>query len=91
MKLWLFLLAALLTGVALYVYLDPGLNRQVEQEVRSLLPEQQATRLYRWTDARGQVHITDQPPAAGIRYERIEYRHDANVLPREALTGKPEE
>ncbi|HID49874.1 MAG TPA: DUF4124 domain-containing protein [Chromatiales bacterium] len=90
MKRWLFLLAVLFTGIALYLYLDPDLHRQVEQEIRTWLPEEQPTRLYQWTDARGQVQITDQPPAAGIRYETLEYRHDVNVLPREALTGKPE-
>jgi hypothetical protein len=91
MKIWLLILAAILTGAALYIYLDPGLNRQVEQEVKNLLPDQQATSLYKWRDTRGQTHITDQPPPTGTSYEMVEYRHDVNILPREALTGKPKQ
>ncbi|MCG6936325.1 MAG: DUF4124 domain-containing protein [Proteobacteria bacterium] len=91
MKTWLFILAAVLAGVALYIYFDPGLNQWVTHSVKTLLPDQQSTRLYKWRDSQGQTHITAQPPSAGIDYEPVEYRHDTNVLPSEALTGKPKQ
>lgn len=91
MKTWLFILAAVFTGVALYVYLDPQLNKQVKREFNDLLPSQQTTTLYKWYDKQGRPQITDLPPPEGIKYELVEYRHDANVLPSEAFTGKPKE
>lgn len=35
--------------------------------------------LYRWTDAAGTVHVTDQPPGGGRKYERID------AMPREGI------
>jgi len=37
--------------------------------------------VYRWRGPDGTVHVSDRPPPGGIPYERLEYRHDVNVLP----------
>ena len=39
------------------------------------------TRLYKWRDAKGTVHITDEPPPEGTKFEKLEYQNDANVVP----------
>jgi hypothetical protein len=39
------------------------------------------TRVYKWRDAEGAVHITDEPPPAGTTFEMLEYQNDANVVP----------
>ncbi len=39
------------------------------------------TRVYQWRDAKGGVHITDEPPPEGIEFEKREYENDANVVP----------
>lgn len=41
-----------------------------------------ATHLYKWRDAQGEWHVSDEPPPAGTPYETLEYREDVNVLPR---------
>jgi hypothetical protein len=76
MKKLLFFLLAVLTGVALYIYLDPALNRQVQREFEDL------------KNASGQWQITDQPPAAGIAYETVQYDRNTNVVPSANLTGQ---
>jgi len=43
-------------------------------------PATAAPKLYRWTDAKGRLTVTDQPPAAGD-YEVLQYHPDTNVLP----------
>jgi hypothetical protein len=92
MKKFLLILAAVLTGIGLYVYLDPHLSRQLENSVREALPGQSpSSQVYKWRDRQGQWQITDRPPAEGVPYEVLEYDHDANLMPSEALTGrKPE-
>ncbi len=37
--------------------------------------------VYRWRGPDGTVHVSDRPPPPGVPYERLEYRHDVNVLP----------
>ncbi len=39
------------------------------------------TRVYKWRDANGAVHITDEPPPEGTEFEKLEYQNDANVVP----------
>ncbi|NIR30059.1 MAG: DUF4124 domain-containing protein [Gammaproteobacteria bacterium] len=41
-----------------------------------------STYLYKWRDARGEWHVSGEPPPAGTPYDRLEYREDTNVLPR---------
>jgi len=76
------ILLALALGAAGAYFLFPA-------EVRSLLGHTPldfmapgATRLYRWRDDSGGWHITDQTPADGRPYERLEYPRDTNILPR---------
>ena len=89
MKKVLFVLAAIVTAVVWYVYDDPKLSREIEQEVKQLIPAQpKTTTVYKWQDKNGQWQITDQPPPAGISYETLQYQSDANIMPSEAITGK---
>jgi hypothetical protein len=74
--------------VALYIYLDPALNRQVQREFEDLTHANQTQTLYRWKNASGQWQITDQPPAAGIAYETVQYDRNTNVVPSANLTGQ---
>jgi hypothetical protein len=92
MKKFLLILAAVLTGIGLYVYLDPRLSRQLVNTVREALPDQSpSSQVYKWRDASGRWQITDRPPAGDVPYELLEYDHDANLIPAEALTGRQAE
>lgn len=88
MKKALFIFLAILTGVALYIYLDPSLNRQAGQQIDKLLDSEQTRTLYRWQNAEGQWQVSDTPPAAGIPYETVQYNRNTNVVPSENLTGR---
>ncbi len=92
MKKYLIILAAILTAVAWYIYDDPELNDKVRTEVKQLIPvPATTTTVYKWRDAKGNWQITDQPPPAGIQFEALEYQSNTNVMPAEAITGKPTE
>lgn len=71
-------------GAAALFYLRPGFAPRLPEwlEQTALLPQAEVTQLFQWQDADGRWHVSDQPPAAGIAYERLEYRHDTNILPR---------
>ena len=43
--------------------------------------ELQTTKVYRWKDASGNLHVSDQPPVSGIEYQEQTYHRDDNVLP----------
>ncbi len=75
---WVVLLLAALAGVAWWLLGAPG--RWEEAAARAGL-KPPASVVYRWRDADGTVHVSDRPPAPGVPYERLEYRHDVNVLP----------
>ena len=90
MKKYLLILAAILTAVVWYIYDDPQLSHKVKKEVKQLIPPQdKTTTVYKWRDAQGNWQITDQPPPAGMPYESLEYQSNTNVMPAEAITGKP--
>ena len=73
-------LLLLLGGVAYYFTLYP--ERMPAWAAKTTLGrELQTTRVYRWQDAAGVWHVTDQPPANGTPYEVQEYARDTNVLP----------
>ena len=89
MKKILFILAAILTAVVWYVYHDPKLSREVEKEVKQLIPaQQQTTTVYKWRNKAGHWQITDHPPPVGTIYETLEYQSDTNLMPSEAITGQ---
>ena len=77
------ILAVVATGV-FYVYRNPIAvselvnDTPLEGAVRSTLG---TTRVYKWRDAEGTVHITDEPPPEGTNFEQLEYQNDANVVP----------
>ena len=52
--------------------------------VRSFIPEA-PVRLYKWTDADGQVQYSNTPPPAGVAFEMVDYWEDANVIPDRPL------
>ncbi len=74
---------------AYYVYRNPTVvsplveDTPLESIVRDTLG---TTRVYKWRDANGTVHITDEPPPEGTEFEKLEYQNDANVVP--SLTKK---
>lgn len=37
--------------------------------------------VYRWRDARGVLHVTQQPPSGGQAYERVDIPEDRNIVP----------
>ena len=77
------ILAVVAAGV-FYVYRNPIAvselvnDTPLEGAVRSTLG---TTRVYKWRDAEGTVHITDEPPSEGTQFEQLEYQNDANVVP----------
>ena len=50
-------------------------------------------RLYRWRDGNGVLQLTDTPPPAGRKAERVRLREDVNVVPMsppaDAAEGAP--
>jgi hypothetical protein len=69
---------------AYYVYRNPTVvsplveGTPLESTVRETLG---TTRVYKWRDAEGAVHLTDEPPPEGTEFEKLEYQNDANVVP----------
>ena len=45
--------------------------------------------LYRWRDAQGVLHVSDQPPK-GQAAERVRLREDQNVVPMTGPAPEPE-
>lgn len=89
MRKAILIILAVLIGVGLYIYLDPKLNRAVQQQIRTLSPDSgKTTPLYKWRDQQGHWQITDQPPPAGVPFETLQYDSDTNVIPSEQLTGQ---
>jgi hypothetical protein len=76
-------LIAMAAGVY-YLYRNPAVviplveGTLLESTVRDTLG---TTRVYKWRDAKGAVHITDEPPPEGTKFEKLEYQNDANVVP----------
>ena len=53
---------------------------QQRQEGAAVRAEAAKPKVYRWRDAQGVLHITDQPPT-GRNYEKVDLREDVNVIP----------
>lgn len=88
MKKALLILLGLLIGAGLYLYTEPDLRRQAQQQLDKLTGTEQSRRLYRWQDTGGQWQVTDQPPPAGTDYEILQYDPETNVIPSENLTDQ---
>lgn len=72
----------LLGGLAWWWMGHPGYTTR-DQRLERAAAEQKAAepRLYRWRDDKGVLQITDTPPPAGRKAERVELREDVNVVP----------
>ncbi|MGB5202403.1 MAG: DUF4124 domain-containing protein [Sedimenticolaceae bacterium] len=78
--LYLLSILVLLAGVGGYFTLYP--ERMPDWAAKTTLGrELQTTRVYKWQDASGQWHVSDQPPPAGMEYRTQDYSHDTNALP----------
>ena len=84
MKVLLGIVLVAVAAAAYYVYRNPTVvsplveDTPLESVVRKALG---TTRLYKWRDAKGTVHITDKAPPEGTEFEKLEYQNDANVVP----------
>ena len=84
MKVLVVIVLVAVAAGAYYVYRNPTVvsplveGTPLESTVRETLG---TTRLYKWRDAKGTVHITDKPPPEGTEFEKLEYQNDANVVP----------
>lgn len=88
MKKTLIVLALAAAAAATYLYVEPQWGRSVLRQVRTALPNEQQTTLYKWQDADGRWQVTSERPAAGVHYEVLRYDHDTNVLPSLGETSK---
>ncbi len=80
---------AIVAGLAAGIALAWWLSRESPQaaQAKKLRAEQAAAAnsadarevLYRWTDAAGVVHVTQQPPPKGQRYDKVD------LQPREGI------
>ena len=84
MKVFVVIVLLAVAAGAYYVYRNPTVvsplveGTFLEGTVRGALG---TTRVYKWRDAKGAVHITDEPPPEGTTFEMLEYQNDANVVP----------
>ena len=84
MKVLLVIVLVAVAAGAYYIYRNPTIvsplveGTPLESTVRETLG---TTRLYKWRDDKGTVHITDKPPPEGTKFEKLEYQNDANVVP----------
>lgn len=82
-SIWLVVGLGILLGIGLYWYTTP---QQVPDWIRDWFSapagkESTASKpLYRWQDAQGRQHISDEPPQ-GRPYETVPQRTDVNVVP----------
>ena len=59
----------------------PGYETSQQRQERAAAQAEAAEpKVYRWRDAQGVLHITDQPPK-GRKYEAVKLREDVNVIP----------
>jgi hypothetical protein len=82
----LVLLLALLAGAGAWWYFAPETLPAV---ISSRLPASPklAPMIYKWRDAKGQVHYTDTPPP-DRPYEIVRYNPNLNVLPKGVAPSK---
>jgi len=82
----LLILLALIAGAGAWWYLAPD---TLPDAVKPWLPAapRSAPMLYKWRDAKGGLHYTDQPPK-DRPYETVRYDPNANVLPKGVAPSK---
>ncbi|MFK7955868.1 MAG: DUF4124 domain-containing protein [Lysobacterales bacterium] len=73
-------LALLVAGVAGLWYYQPQQRPGWVTESLPIAPKS-SVKLYRWKDSNGQWVVSDQKPADGVSFERVDVRNDVNVLP----------
>lgn len=85
MKKFFLLLTIVLVVAAVYVYQDPQLRERAEKlpgrlhdQLNDKPPSSAA---YKWRDRAGVWQYSSEPPPPGTPYEKVEVRHDVNVLP----------
>jgi hypothetical protein len=78
--IWTFLVLGSAAGVVGYYYLHPE-ELPAWAARTEMGRDLQRITVYRWQDAAGRWHITDQPPADGAPYQTETYTPDTNVLP----------
>jgi len=78
--IWLIVILAGLGGGAFYFHQHP--DQVPEWAAKSGMGRDlQSTTVYKWQDASGKWHISDEKPAEGIDYQQGQYARDTNVLP----------
>ena len=50
-----------------------------------------STTIYKWTNDKGELQISNNPPLKGIQYKTEQVQHGANIMPSETFTGKTSE
>lgn len=89
MKKFLAVALVVLFVLGYLIYQDPQWRAYLERKTQQVLPDAATQQtLYRWRDQHGQWQLSDQPPAAGIKYETVQIHKDTNIIPAEKLTGK---
>ena len=78
-----FFIILLLTGIGLAValFVSPGLRQQAEALLYDTGVKSHSNIFYKWQDADGVLQYTQTPPPAGTPYEKVEARSDVNVVP----------
>lgn len=86
MRLTWAIVAGLAAGIALAWWLSreppeaaEAKQARAEQAAAAATAEDARPVLYRWIDATGVVHVTQEPPPRGQRYEKVD------VQPREGI------
>jgi len=78
--IWLILLMAGLGGGAMYFHQNPEQLPDWAAKT-GMVRELQSTVVYKWQDAAGNWHISDQKPTENVDYKQDRYSRDTNVLP----------
>ena len=77
---WLILALLLVGALGAYWYFNPDRQPNWVADKMPTSADAKVT-LYRWQDASGEWTVSSEPPAEGVEYEIVNYRHDTNVMP----------